>query len=114
MLVNEDVQNDVPHSCTKPMHQINVKNGTCHRFKGQNSRRTVSPKARVFFKVIPSPEEQFLDLLVLIQGDSIRLVVSAAIIAPPLAMQWRPEFLGVPKSLRTPKLALQNQETWQT
>ena len=59
---NNDVQNDVPHSCTKPMHQIHAKNCTCSGY-GQNS----------FSK------------LVFIQGESIRLVVSAAIIASPNA-----------------------------
>ena len=58
---NNDVQN-VPHSCTKPMHQIHAKNCTCSEY-GQNS----------FSK------------LVFIQGESIRLVVSAAIIASPNA-----------------------------
>ena len=64
MLVNKDVQTDAPHSCAKPMHQIHAKNGICPKFKGQNSRRTVSPN------------------LVFFQSDSIRLVVSAAIDAP--------------------------------
>ena len=68
MLVNKDVQTDAPHSCAKPMHQIHAKNGICPKFKGQNSRRTVSPN------------------LVFFQSDSIRLVVSAAIDAPPLAV----------------------------
>ena len=72
------------------MHQIHAKNGTCPKFKGQNSRRTVSPN------------------LAFIQSDSIRLVVAAANIAP-LVLEWRPEFLGViPKPLRTPTFALRN------
>ena len=62
MPVNKDVQNDAPHSCRKPMHQIHAKHGTCSGY-GQKG----------FSK------------LVFIQGDSIRLV-SAAIIAPPLAV----------------------------
>ena len=44
---NNDVQNDVPRSCTKPMHQIHAKSGTCPA-GGQNSRRTVSRNSCLF------------------------------------------------------------------
>ena len=65
MPVNKDVQNDVPQSRTKPMDiksMPRMAHARCPR-QGQNSRRTVSPN------------------LVFLQSDSIRLVVSAAIIA---------------------------------
>ena len=65
MLVNKDVQNDVLHSCTKPMHRIKSMPNMAH-----------APDSKV-----RTPAEQFLKTRV----SLIRLVVSAAIVAPPNA-----------------------------
>ena len=83
MPVNKDLQNDVPHSCTKPMHQIHAKKWHMPRIRSELQKNSFSK-------------------LVFLQGHSICLVVSAAIIAKRFVMQWRPQFLGViPGSLRT-------------
>ena len=60
---NDNVQNEVPHSCRKPMHQI-------HADKIRRSEL----------------QKNSFSKLVFIQGDSIRLV-SVAIIAERIVMQ---------------------------